>query len=163
MLDLWGMLSTPSLLSFPGSLWSRVVAPDRVLSMSQIELNCVLNCLKLTIFGLEGRVFSNGSGKRGSIPGRVIPKTQKMVLDTSLLKTQYYKIRIKGKVEQSRKGAAPPLHFCEVAIEKGDFRSPSATVTNFTFTYIQLYVNKNCVLKLNWIVWNRTVFAFNCV
>ena len=39
---------------------------------------------------------------RGSIPGWVIPKTQKMVLDLALLKTQHYKVRIKGKVEQSR-------------------------------------------------------------
>ena len=31
-----------------------------------------------------------------------IPKTFKMVLDTSLLNTQQYKVRIKGKVEQSR-------------------------------------------------------------
>ena len=31
-----------------------------------------------------GRVFINNPGDRGSIPGRVIPKTQKMVLDTSL-------------------------------------------------------------------------------
>ena len=37
----------------------------------------------------------------GSIPGRVIPKTLKMVLDTFLLNTQQYKVRIKGKVEQS--------------------------------------------------------------
>ena len=36
------MWSTPSLPSLPGPLWSGVVAPDRVLSMSQIELNCVL-------------------------------------------------------------------------------------------------------------------------
>ena len=35
-------------------------------------------------------------------PGRVIPKTLKMVLDTSLLNTQQYKVRIKGKVEQSQ-------------------------------------------------------------
>ena len=35
-------------------------------------------------------------------PGRVIPKTQKMVLDADLLCTQHYKVRIKGKVEQSR-------------------------------------------------------------
>ena len=34
--------------------------------------------------------------------GRVIPKTQKMVFDATLLNTQYYKLRIKGKVEQSR-------------------------------------------------------------
>ena len=53
-------------------------------------------------FGLVGRVFANEPGDRGSIPGRVIPKTLKMVLDTSLLNTQHYKVRIKGKVEQSR-------------------------------------------------------------
>ena len=35
-------------------------------------------------------------------PGWVIPKTQKMVLDSSLLNTQHCKVRIKGKVEQSR-------------------------------------------------------------
>ena len=38
----------------------------------------------------------------GSITSRVIPKTLKMVLETSLLNTQQYKVRIKGKVEQSR-------------------------------------------------------------
>ena len=32
----------------------------------------------------------------------LIPKTLKMVLDTALLKTQQYKVRIKSKVEQSR-------------------------------------------------------------
>ena len=48
------------------------------------------------------RVFANGPGDLGSIPGRVIPKTLKMVLDTSLLNTQQYKVRIKSKVEQSR-------------------------------------------------------------
>ena len=49
-----------------------------------------------------GRVFANGLGDLGSIPDRVIPKTLKMVLDTSLLNTQQYKVHIKGKVEQSR-------------------------------------------------------------
>ena len=48
------------------------------------------------------RVFANGPGDRGSIPGRVIPKTQKMVLDASLLNIQQYKVGINGKVEQSR-------------------------------------------------------------
>ena len=48
------------------------------------------------------RVFANSPGDWGSIPGRVIPKTQKMVLDAALPDTQYYKVRIKGKVEQSR-------------------------------------------------------------
>ena len=31
-----------------------------------------------------------------------IPKTFKMVLDTALLNTQHNKVRIKGKVDQSR-------------------------------------------------------------
>ena len=57
---------------------------------------------KLLDIGQAVRVFANGPGDLGSIPGRVIPKTQKMVLDASLLNTQHYKVRIKGKVEQSR-------------------------------------------------------------
>ena len=52
--------------------------------------------------GLVGRVFANGSGDLGSISGHVIPKTLKMALDMSLLNAQQYKVRIKGKVEQSR-------------------------------------------------------------
>ena len=47
-------------------------------------------------------VFANGPGDLGSILGRVIPKTQKMVLDASLLNTQHYKVWIKGKVGQYR-------------------------------------------------------------
>ena len=43
-----------------------------------------------------GRVFAN-----------VIPKTLKMVLDTSLLNTQQYKVCIRGKVEQSRERSTP--------------------------------------------------------
>ena len=48
------------------------------------------------------RVFTNGPGDLGSIPGHVIPETLKMVLDTSLLNTQQYKVHIKGKMEHSR-------------------------------------------------------------
>ena len=51
---------------------------------------------------LMSRVFANGPGDLGSIPACVIPKTLKMVLDITLFKTQKYKVRIKGKVEQSR-------------------------------------------------------------
>ena len=68
-------------------------------------LSCEILLLKkiyIPDIGLAVRVFANGPGDLGSIPGRVIPKTQKMVLDASLLNTQHYKVRIKGKVEQSR-------------------------------------------------------------
>ena len=42
MLELEGMWCTPSLSLLPGPLWPGVVGPDRVLSMSQIELNSIL-------------------------------------------------------------------------------------------------------------------------
>ena len=54
------------------------------------------------LIGLQGRVFPNGTGELGSISVRVIAKTQKMVLDTSLLNTQHYKVHINSKVEKSR-------------------------------------------------------------
>ena len=58
-----------------------------------------------------------------------------MVLDSALLNTQYYKVRIKGKVEQSREwSSALPLHLGVVAIEKGAFGSPLTKVANnFSF------------------------------
>ena len=39
------------------------------------------------LIGLVGRVFANDPEDLGSIPDRVIPKTFKMVLETSLLNT----------------------------------------------------------------------------
>ena len=48
------------------------------------------------------RVFANGPEDRGSIASRVITKTQKIILDSSLLNTQQYKVWMKVKVEQSR-------------------------------------------------------------
>ena len=71
------------------------------------------------------RVFANGSGDLGSIPARVIPKTIKIALDTSLLNAQQYKVRIEGKVEQSRERSSAPPHLSIVAIEKGAFWSLS--------------------------------------
>ena len=50
---------------------------------------CIYNYVKLyRLIVPVGRVFAIGPGDPGSIPGRVIPKTLKMVLDTSLLNTQ---------------------------------------------------------------------------
>ena len=70
--------------------------------------------------GIMVRVFANGLGDLGSIPGRVLPKTQKMLLDASLFNTQHYKVWIKGKVEQYKERSSTlPLHLGVVAIEKG--------------------------------------------
>ena len=49
----------------------------------------------------------------GSIQSHVIPKTFKMVLDTSFPNTRQYKVHIKGKVEQSReRTSSPPTPWC---------------------------------------------------
>ena len=68
-------------------------------------------------------MFANGSGDRDSI---IIPKTLKMVLGASLLNTQQYKVRIKGKVEA----------IDVEAIEKGAFWSPSTKGRQLYFIYI---------------------------
>ena len=51
------------------------------------------------LIGLVDRVFAYCLGDQVSIPGRIIPKTLKIVLDTSLLNNQRYKVYIKGKLE----------------------------------------------------------------
>ena len=75
-----------------------------------------------------GIVFANGPRDWGSIPGRVIPKTQKMVVDASLLNTRHYKVRIKAKWSHPEKRVAPSLHHGVVANAKGTFVSPSNMV-----------------------------------
>ena len=58
------------------------------------------------------RVFANGPAVLDSIPCRVIPKTQKMGLNATLLKTQHYKVSIKRKVELAReRSSALPYTF----------------------------------------------------
>ena len=49
MLELWGMHSTPLLLSLPGLLWLRIVAPDSLIYGSNGTKLCIyakLNYLK---------------------------------------------------------------------------------------------------------------------
>ena len=66
-----------------------------------LNLILIIYCFNNRDIGPAVRVFANGPGDLGSIPGRVIPKTLKIELDTTLLNTQHYKVRFKGKVEQS--------------------------------------------------------------
>ena len=70
---------------------------------------------------LVGRMFANGPGDQRSIPGWVIPKTQNMILDTSLLNTQPYKVWIKAKWSNPGKEVAPfPTPWCS-SYWKGSF------------------------------------------
>ena len=53
------MRSSPLLPSLPGPLWFDVVAPDTVLSMRQIELNCVL-LLNEIVWNRTVYMYKNG-------------------------------------------------------------------------------------------------------
>ena len=78
------------------------VFPDDPVDETSVEWSDSVGFTINRFIGLVGRVLANDPWDLGSILGRVIPKTLKMVLDTSLLKTQQYKVHINGKVEQSR-------------------------------------------------------------
>ena len=93
--------------------------------------------LENRIISPVGRVFANDPRDLGSIPGQVLPNTLKMVLDNSLLNTQQYKVRIKGKVEQLTEISIAPLNLGVVAIEKGAFWLPLTTCYQFYFTFIR--------------------------
>ena len=129
-LDYWGRELSSLLLRhivvFFGSLRTEIlnitrcaarqhsmVSMVRIVSLSscrRTEVKKLINCSYLKqqspskkwLICPVSRVFGSDSEDLGSIPGHIILKTLKMVLDTSLLNTQQYKVRIKDKVEQSR-------------------------------------------------------------
>ena len=83
--------------------WKTTLAPKYSQFKENIDYGCFPN--------IQGRTERNYFkeitcrsflGNKGSIPGRVIPKTKKIVVDTFLLNTQHCKVCIKGKIEQSR-------------------------------------------------------------
>ena len=59
--DIWGMQSTYLLPSLPGPLWPRVVAPDKVESMGQIERNSGL-MLNWIVWNKTVYMYKNGIG-----------------------------------------------------------------------------------------------------
>ena len=73
-----------------------------------------------------GRVFDIVPVDQDSIPDRITPKTQKMVLDVSLLNTIRYRSRVSGVIQEME--LHPPLHIGVVAIEKKAFGWPLSTV-----------------------------------
>ena len=114
-----------------------------------IHWRCFLSFFHTTvwrklIFLPSGWVFPNELGDCGSISGRVIPKTQKMVLDTSLLNTQHYKVRFNGKYNIPVKGVAltPTTLYCSywkesfrVAIDYGANVNFFKTALNLEFFF----------------------------
>ena len=64
-----------------------------------------------------------------------------MILDASLLNTRHYKVRINGKLEQSKERSGSVPYTRVVAIEKEAFGSPSTTIGQL--------LNINDILKVN--------------
>ena len=99
-------------------------------------MNDILSIYVCLFFGLVSRMLTSGPGHLGSIPCHVIQKTFKMVLDTSLLNTQEYKIRIKGKVEHSRERSSALPYTSVQHLSKREpsgchgLRSPSLLIFN---------------------------------
>ena len=80
------------------------------------------------------RVLPNDPEDRGSIDGRVIPKTKK-ILDAALINTQHDKVSIKIKMEQSKEGFTPsPTQL------KRSLGSPSTNLYIYIYIYIYIYV-----------------------
>ena len=81
------------------------------------------------------KVFANGLGNQGSIPGWIIPKTQKMRLDAPCLTLNITRYRSRVKWSNPGKGVAPsPRPWCS-SYWKGAFWLHLTTVNQLT-TYI---------------------------
>ena len=85
----------------------------------------------------SGESVRNDPGDLGSIPGWVIPKTQKMVLDATLFNTQHNKVRIRVQWSDPEIGLvpSPTPWFCIYG--KGSFQ---VTLHNGRKLYFTLYI-----------------------
>ena len=92
-------------------------------------------------------MFANGPGDLGSVQGRVIPKTRKMVLDTALLNTQQYKVRINCKVGQSRERRSTFPYTSVLQLLKREpsdrprLRSPTLLIYKPTYLCTRVYIH----------------------
>ena len=114
-----------------------------------------------------GRVFANGPGDLGLIPGHFIQKTLKMELDTSLLSTQQYKALSRVKWNNPGKGVEPSLtpqcrsywkvsllvtldYGCQLYLLNGViYRKNLANLANLGIQFINSLTNKICFKEYN--------------
>ena len=95
-------------------------------------------------------------------------RLKKMVLDTTLLNTQCYKVRIKGKVEHSREWSSTPhthTHLGIVATEKRVFGSPSTKGRQLYFTsyntyLLRIYCKGNICCNVPTKLYRNVIFVF---
>ena len=80
--------------------------------------------------GIMVRGFASCSEDRSSLPGRIMQKTKKLVLDASLLNTQHLKVRIKSEWSNpEKKGTAYPTPQCS-------FYWPFHNVVTYSYLWI---------------------------
>ena len=105
------------------------------------KFSSVRKYLSDSFIGLVGSVFASGPP--------VVP-------DTSLLNTQQYKVRIKGKVEQSReRSSALPYTSVSKLLKREPSGRPRLKGDNFTFTLLFLCTSdalRNLCMALDLVV-----------
>ena len=85
-------------------------------------------------------------------------RLKKMVLDASLLNTQDYKVRIKGKVKQLREGVAPsPTPWCS-SYRKGSLRVTLDYGRQLYFTVVNVPV----AFMIPTSQWTENIFHIYC-
>ena len=98
------------------TLWCRLVEMLLFFIISKLKDSNLLFSYSGTMkynFGSNYHVFANSAGDRGSIPCRNMAKTQKIVLNASLLNTRHYHVWIKVKWSNPEKGVAlSPIPWC---------------------------------------------------
>ena len=72
-------------------IWNVILI--KTLHFLRVQINSCIPILDNINIGLISRVFTNGLGDQG-----LNTKDSKMVLDAAFLNTQYYPVKIKGKV-----------------------------------------------------------------
>ena len=131
-------------LSMNKTFFKSYIIPSLELILHNIALNYSM------LIGLVGRVFANGPGDLGSIPGRVIPKNFKMVLDASLLNTQQYKVASRVKWSNPGRGVAPfPTPWCSSYRElSGRPRLRSPNFLYFTYSMLVTTCVKHVIISM---------------
>ena len=98
------------------------------------------NALFRPAIGIMVRVLPSSSGDQGSIPGRVLAMVHIMLLDASLLNSQYYKVRIKGKWAIPGKGIASSLTQRSSSYCKGKFGGKTwLEIANLCLVILRLF------------------------
>ncbi len=165
------MRRTPSLPSLSGPLWSGVVAPDRVLSMGQIELNFVLMrnwivwnwtvlTFKLRIYAKLNCLKCNCLCMLNWIVWNITVFYIETVLTLNWIvwnRTVFY---IETLLTQNWiVWYWTVLTVSQQKLIKSNWISRIRTVwINWIAWNRNIFLQLNCILMLNWIVWNRTEY-----